>query len=277
VTASARADGVGASAPRREDERFLRGGGRFLDDLPDDDALHVAFVRSPVAHAFVNNVDVSRAAQLPGVVFVLTCSDLGALDRPVPCLFPHPELHTPHTPRPLISREVCHAGQPIAMVLAHDRYVAEDARDLVTVEFERLPAVVGFERALAPDAALVGSDRSSNVAVQVVQTVGDPARALAQADHVFSERLTIERRAAMPMETRGVMASFDPRADQLTVWESTQSPLSMRRAVAGLVGLREQQIRVAAPDMGGGLGSRGSCSTPSRSSCRGRHAIWGAP
>jgi len=241
---------------RNEDARLLRGEGCFLDDVALDDPLHAAFLRSPHAHARITRIDVEAARAHPGVTAVWTCDDIGPLDGPAPLLIPHPDMRHPRTQRPLARDVVHYMGQTIAVVLAEDRYVAEDAVDLIEVDFEPLPVVVDVERAAAEGAPAVHPDVPANTACVVHQSCGDPDRAFAEADVVFRGRYVIERSAGMPMETRGVAASWDARAGELTVWDSTQAPLGIRGGLCSLLGLPENKVRVIAPDVGGGFGTK---------------------
>jgi carbon-monoxide dehydrogenase large subunit len=246
----------GARIPRNEDDRLLRGDGVYVDDVNTPGALHVAFVRSPLAHARIRGVDVSAAAELPGVVKVYTHGDLGEHDRPLPLLFPHEDMPYPATQHPLASGEVNYVGQTIAMVVAVDRYVAEDAAELVEVDYDELPVVVDFEAAAA-GGPLVHDEFPTNVAADSTWQVGDAESAFADADVVIRERYVCERSASTPIETRGVVARLDPATKDLTVWDSTQCALPVRSALIAAFGYPEEKLRVIAPDVGGGFGVKG--------------------
>jgi carbon-monoxide dehydrogenase large subunit len=246
----------GERIDRNEDPRFLRGEGRYLDDVDATGALHVALLRSPIAHARLTSVDVSAARAHPGVERVYTCDDIGRLDRPLPLLIPHPAMTQPRTQRPLARDEVFYAGQVIAAVVATDRYVAEDAVELIEVDYEPLPVIVDLEAAAADGASLVHADVPGNLACHLVQTHGDPDTAFAGAEVTVSETFTIERSAGMPLEGRGVLASYDARVGELTVYDSTQAPISIRGGLASLFELPENKVRVIAPDTGGGFGTK---------------------
>jgi carbon-monoxide dehydrogenase large subunit len=241
---------------RNEDARLLRGEGCFLDDVVLDAPLHAAFLRSPSAHARITRLDVARARELPGVTAVWTCDDIGRLDQPSPLLIPHPDMTHPRTQRPLARDEVHYFGQTIAVVLAEDRYVAEDAVDVIDLELEDLPVVVDVEEAATPGAPAVHDGVPANTACRVHQTCGDPDRAFAEAEVVTGGRFVTERSAGMPMETRGVAARWDALAGELTVWDSTQAPLAIRGGLCSLLGLPESRVRVIAPDVGGGFGTK---------------------
>jgi aerobic carbon-monoxide dehydrogenase large subunit len=246
----------GQPVRRNEDERFVRGQGSFLDDIDVPTQLHAAFLRSPLAHARILSLDVSRARAHPGVVAVYTHGDLGPLDRELPLLIPHPSMTHPKTQYPLARDEVYYAGQTLAMVVAESRYVAEDALELIDAEFEDLPVAVDLEEAAQADAPLVHADVPENVAAHFVQVVGDPDTVFAQAEMTFRDRFVLERSAGMPMETRGVVSKYDPQTGELMVWDSTQAPLSIRGGLASLFSLPENKVRVVAPDTGGGFGTK---------------------
>jgi carbon-monoxide dehydrogenase large subunit len=254
ATLAARA--LGARIARNEDDRFLRGEGVYVDDVDAPDALHVAFVRSPVAHARIRAIDVSDAAALPGVAKVYTHLDLGEHGKPLPLLFPHDDMPYPATQHPLAVGDVKYVGQTIAMVVATSRYVAEDAAELVEVEYDELPVVVDYEAA-AEGGPLVHDEFSTNVAADSTWRVGEADRAFAEAEVVIRGRYVCERSASTPIETRGVVAQLDPRTKELTVWDSTQCALPVRSALIAAFGYPEDKLRVIAPDVGGGFGVKG--------------------
>ncbi|MEM9035959.1 MAG: aerobic carbon-monoxide dehydrogenase large subunit [Actinomycetota bacterium] len=243
----------GESVQRREDDRLVRGAGTYVDDLGAD-ALSVAFVRSHLAHARIVDIDVSEAVDVPGVVAVYTHADLpDRVAEPMPLLIPHPSLTEPRTQYALAKSHVHHVGEAVVMVLATDRYAAEDATERVYVEYEELPAVVGIETAARGD-VVVHEDMTDNVAAHLVQEVGEVDAAFASAPHVLEFDLDMERSTSSPLEGRGVHAVWDERDRKLTVHSSTQAPTSVRFAIANIVGLPDQQVDVIAPDIGGGFG-----------------------
>ena len=245
--------GFGERVERREDPRLLTGQGRFLDDLGRG-ALAAAFVRSPHAHARIADIDVSGALEVDGLVAVYTWEDLpGRVGEPLPLLIPHPALTHGRTAYPLARDVVRHVGEPVAMVVAEDRYLAEDAAERIRVEYERLPAVVGLEEAERAE-HLVHADVPGNVGAVLLQEVGDVEAAIEAAPHVLEFRLDIERSASMPLEGRGVYARWDPDDRSLRVYSSTQASTSVRAAVAAKLGLAPAQVEVIAPDVGGGFG-----------------------
>ena len=244
----------GAPVQRVEDDRLLRGHGRFTDDIGEG-ALECCFVRSPYAHARIKSIDVTSAGEMPGVVAVYTAADLpfGGVDLPL--LIPHPNLTHGRTQRCLASEIVRYAGEAVAFVVAESRYVAEDAAELVQVEYEPLPVVITPEDAAVAE-HLVHDDVPGNVAADMLQEVGDVAAALAAALHRKSLHFRYERGAASPMEARAVWARWSAAERKLTVYDSTQSPTSIRGGLAVLFGLPESSVEVIAPDVGGGFGPK---------------------
>ncbi|SDH43472.1 aerobic carbon-monoxide dehydrogenase large subunit [Nonomuraea jiangxiensis] len=246
----------GEPVRRREDPRLLTGQGRYLDDLGRD-ALAAAFVRSPHAHARIRDIDVTRALDVPGLVAIYTWEDLPErVARPLPLLIPHPALTHGRTAYPLAREIVRHVGEAVVMVVAADRYAAEDACGLIDVDYEPLKAVVGLEEAVQ-GAQLVHEDVPGNLGTHFVQEVagldGRGAReAIEAAPHTLAFRLDIERSASTPLEGRGVYARWDGR--DLRVYSSTQTSSSVRMAVAAALQLPLTQVEVIAPDVGGGFG-----------------------
>ncbi|GAA2407298.1 xanthine dehydrogenase family protein molybdopterin-binding subunit [Actinomadura vinacea] len=245
--------GFGEPIERREDPRLLTGQGRFLDDLGRG-ALAAAFVRSPHAHARVLDIDVTDALDVDGLVAVYTWEDLpGRVGEPLPLLIPHPALTHGRTGYPLAREVVRHVGEPVAMVVARDRYLAEDAVERIRVEYEPLPVVVGLEAAERAE-HLVHDDVPGNVGAVLHQEVGDVDAAIAAAPHVLEFRLGIERSASMPLEGRGVYARWDADDRSLRVYSSTQASTSVRAAIAAKLELPPGKVEVIAPDVGGGFG-----------------------
>ena len=247
----------GERVRRSEDPRLLAGAGMFVDDLQPPRLLHAAFYRSPESHARIVRVDTTAARALPGVVAVFTAKHLPDNIRgPLPRLIPHPTLIHHKTQVALAGDVVHHVGEPVVMVVAESRYVAEDAVDLVEVEFEPLPAVVNLEDAARPGSPTVHDDLDTNIAAHYTQRVGNVEEALAQARHIFRERLVMDRGASSPIETRGIVAIWDDRTRQLTVWDSTQAPIRIRNFLSQLLKLPQHSVRVIAPDIGGGFGPK---------------------
>ncbi|MFS8570278.1 MAG: xanthine dehydrogenase family protein molybdopterin-binding subunit [Thermaerobacter sp.] len=247
----------GQPIKRNEDPRLLRGRGLYVDDVQLPGMLHMALVRSPYARARIRRIDTSKALAAPGVVAVITHADLPAnLQGPLPPLIPHPTLKHHKTQFALAPGQVRHAGEAVAAVVAESRYAAEDAAELVEVEYEPLPAVVDMEKALDPGSPLVHEDIGTNVAAHYTQVVGDVEKAFAEADLVFEEVFRPDRGQAQPMETRGVVAVYDRNLETLTIWDSTQAPIRIRSGLAELYGMRANQVRVIAPNVGGGFGPK---------------------
>jgi carbon-monoxide dehydrogenase large subunit len=248
---------------RKEDERLVRGDGRFVADLAFPDQLHAAFVRSPMAHADLSRIDASAALDAPGVAAVLTAADVPAGPMP-PFLWDSPPERLVDALRPLL--RPCHppllpadrvrfVGQAVAMVVADSRYAAEDAAELVAVDYDPLPAVASANAALAPDAPIVHEGWDDNVAVRFTVRKGDPEAALAGAHLVVEGRFAIQRQAGLPMETRGAIGVVED--GRLTLWSATQNAHPLRRAMARVSGLPQDRVDVIAPDVGGGFGTKG--------------------
>ncbi len=245
---------------RLEDPRLLKGKALFVDDVDFPDLLHVAFVRSSFAHGKIRSVDVDAARARDGVVAVMTAEDLGDYWSPGPLLVPPPPIKdiefNNRTQVPLAKGKVRHVGEPVAIIVAESRYLAEDARDDVFVDIEPLDPAVDLEASAAADAPKVHDDLASNVAARVRQDKGDYEKAKAAAAHVVSGRFFYDHGASAPMENRGIVARWDDRSDRLTVWDTTQAPIPLRSGLAGLLGLAEAQVRVVAPFIGGGFGPK---------------------
>jgi carbon-monoxide dehydrogenase large subunit len=247
---------VGASPKRKEDGRFVTGRGRYLDDLRAPGLLSLALVRSPHAHARVLRVGREAAQAWPGVVAVWTIDDLPELAASVPPLVPEPK-GRPYLHPVLAGKKVRHVGEIVAVVVADDPYAAADGVERVTVEYAPLPAVLSPDAAAAPGAPRVNDEWPDNLASVSAAAKGNPAEAFAGADAVVAARLAYPRVAGMPMETRGVLAQPDPVSEGLTVWTSTQVPFAVRSAIAPVLALPEERIRVIVPDVGGGFGVKG--------------------
>jgi carbon-monoxide dehydrogenase large subunit len=250
----------GAPIKRNEDPRLLRGRALFVDDVALPNMTHVAFLRSTVAHGRIRGIDATPARRRAGVVAVYTAGDLGDYWKPGPLLVPPPPIagitFNLRTQVPLAKDKVRHVGEPLAMVVAESRHLAEDVLADIVVDIDPLPAVVDLEQALASSSPLVHDDLGTNVSAHVRQTKGDYAPAAAGAFHVIRRRFLYDRGASNPIETRGIVAHWDARADQLTVWDTTQAPVFLRGGLAAMLGLSERQVRVIAPFVGGGFGPK---------------------
>ena len=249
---------VGVSVPRKEDLALLTGGGRFVDDLKVDGMLHMALVRSPHAHALIKNIDTTRALSLPGVHAVVTHAELPDTfrDKPIPLVHPNTAISQGFLPYVLAKDEVCYVGEPIVAIVANSRHVAEDAVALVDISYEPLPAISDCKDALKPSAILAHVDAKSNVAARVPFKFGDIDAAFKDAPIVLKESFFQHRGGSFFMECRAGLAQYDPLLDLYTVHLGTQVPHQMKRFYMDLLELGDNQIRVIAPDVGGGFGSK---------------------
>lgn len=251
---------MGRSELRLEDARLLTGRALFVDDVSLPGMLHVAFLRSDDAHGVIRSIDATAARASAGVVAVYTAADLGAYWKPGPLLVPPPPIpglvFNAATQVPLARDKVRHCGEALAMVVAESRYFAEDALEHVAVDIEPLPAVMGLEAALDPKASRLHEQFSSNLAAHVRQSKGDYAAARETAALLVARRFHYDRGASAAIENRGVVAAWDARAEELTIWDTTQAPIPIRNGLAMMLGLRESQVRVIAPFIGGGFGPK---------------------
>ena len=243
----------GEPITRREDPRLVSGHGKYLDDLGQD-ALEAAFVRSPHAHARILDIDVSATLDVPGVVAVWTHDDLQDFEAErLPLLVPHPSVRHAVTAYALAKDEVKHVGEPVVMIIATDRYLAEDACQRVRVSYETLPAVVGVAAARDGE-LLVHPHVPGNIGAHLIQEVGDARGAIEAAPHVLELDLDFVRSASMPLEGKGVLASYDPHEQRLRVWSSTQTSGSLRAALSAKLQMPREKVEVITPDVGGGFG-----------------------
>jgi CO/xanthine dehydrogenase Mo-binding subunit len=251
---------LGQRIKRNEDPRLLTGQALFVDDVDLPGMLHAAFVRSPYAHALIKKIDISRALQRPGVIAVYSAAELGDYWKPGPLLVPPPPIDgitfNERTQVPLAKDKVRFAGEPVVMIVAESRYIAEDAFADVDIEFEPLEAVVDMEKAQQAESPLVHEELGSNVAAKVLQTKGNYDNAARESAVRIRRRFVYEHGCAAAMENRGVVAEWNRRAGRLTVWDTTQAPVSIRNGLAGMLGLSERQVRVIAPFIGGGFGPK---------------------
>jgi carbon-monoxide dehydrogenase large subunit len=247
---------IGAGVPRREDERLLTGHGRYLDDLELPGVLAAAFLRTPHAHARILGMDLSEAREAPGVVAVFSGADLAEIQKPLAPKVMHPQLKDfPRLPMP--PEEVHYVGEPVAIVVAESRYLAEDALELIDVDYEVLPAVASTAAALADDAPLAHSGAENNIAVKLGQRSGNTEAAMESAPHRLSGEFFVMRGGGHSLEPRAVAARFDPATGQVTIWDTTQSPHYARQQLSLIYDMAEDDIRVIAPaDVGGGFGPK---------------------
>ena len=257
---------VGRSVSRREDRRLLTGRGQFIADLVLPQMLHAVFVRSPVAHARIRGIDLSRAADMPGIIYALSGPELARQLPPVPdtqlalpskwtTLVQHKFINPQ---QPLLAYDkVRHVGEAVAVIVAESRYAAEDAAELVTLDFDPLPPVLDPEAALRPGAGVIHDRFGTNLIGSFTVGKGDIIGALARAPRRLQRRFYHHRYAAMPMECRGVVGLHDSRTDSVTVWSGTQVVHWVRREVAAVLKLPEARVRCIALDVGGGFGVKG--------------------
>ncbi len=244
---------IGASIVRLEDPALITGAGRYTDDFQPAGTLHMGVLRSPYPHARITSIDTGAAQRMPGVVRVLVGDDLD-LDITAPVMAPGMKV----PPHPMIAKGAVHAvGVPVAVVVAETAAAARDAANAVEVEYEPLPAVADVEAAVAPGAPLAREELDSNICYTLVREGGDVEKAFAEADHVSRLHISSPRLVALSLEPRGVLAVPDAMGQGLTVWTSVQGPHRVRADLANTLKFPEHQIRMIAPDVGGGFGSKG--------------------
>ena len=247
---------LGERIKRKEDPRLIQGRGHYVDDVKLDGMLHMAFARSVHAHARLKSVNVSAARAHPGVVAAYTGADLKGKVGLVPCAAGMEGLKVPDHPCLAVDK-VCYVGEPMAAVVARDRYVARDAADLIEIDYEPLPAVVDPEKALAAGSPLIHEKLGDNVAFVAKLEGGDWKSVEADKSlKVIKQRMINQRLAPLSMETRGVIASYSPGEDALTVWSSTQIPHILKTQLSLMIGVDEARCRVIAPEVGGAFGSK---------------------
>jgi len=254
----AKAGQIGQRHLRVEDPPLLPGKGRFVDDLHFPHMLEAAFVRSPHAHALIRNIDVAAARSLPGVKAVLTLADISSYlsSERLPLQFRAKDLPPDITPFALAKNEVAFVGEAVVIVIAQSRYIAEDAAALVSVDYDPLPVVADCKQGVARGAPTARRGKASNVILEIRQAYGDIDAAFAHAPRRTRLNLKQHRGAAHPIEGRGVLAVYDENQDLLTVWSSTQLAHELRVALMEMLRRDENQVRVVAPDVGGGFGSK---------------------
>ncbi|MBX9592912.1 MAG: molybdopterin-dependent oxidoreductase, partial [Roseomonas sp.] len=244
--------------PRLEDPPLLRGRARFVDDIRPVGALHAAFLRSPFAHAAIRSIDASAARALPGVRLVLTAADLNPhlAETRLKVALPSPAFRQTLDRPVLAATEVVHVGEAVAIIVADDRYIAEDALSLFEIDYDPLDAVADCVAALQPGAPTAHQGAPHNLVGDFTLGFGDPDAAFAGAAVVVRETLSQHRGVAHSMECRGLVAIPDAIEDRLTVWSSTQTPHVARRMLCDILGLPEDRVRVVTPDVGGGFGPK---------------------
>jgi carbon-monoxide dehydrogenase large subunit len=243
---------IGARLPRKEDPRILAGKGQYVDDLTVPHMVHASFVRSPFAHADITSVNLAGARETPGVVAAFSGAESAAGMPLIPTAAA--DWAPPRTP--LTGDRVLYAGEPVAMVLASDPRTAVNGAEQVDVDYQPLPHVIDPWEALSADAPLVHPDRGTNKIGEIHKVIGDPDDAFARADHIVSRRLTVQRISASPLEPRAILAVPEPSTGHLTVWLSCQGPHTLRTWLAHIFEFDESKLRIIAPDVGGGFGSK---------------------
>jgi aerobic carbon-monoxide dehydrogenase large subunit len=255
---------VGERVKRREDPRLIQGRGTYVDDVKIAGMLHLAFKRSDAAHARIRSIDTREAEAMDGVEAVFTGAQVSEFVKPLPIAtpFPAPVHHA------VAVDAVRYGGEPVAVVVARDRYVARDAADAIIVQYDSLPAVVDPELAMTGRPTVIHAEFANNLAVPLVpsgtgvgadgKTIDDSAidKAFADADVVISQRMVNHRIVPNAMEPRGVVAQYEPGKETLTIWSSTQNPHILRTMIAGMFGMGEDRVRAIAPEVGGGFGAK---------------------
>jgi len=257
---------IGRSLLRREDRRLLTGQGQFVADIVLPRMAHAVLVRSPLAHARIRSVDLTRAAAAPGVLAAISGADLLQMLPPVPegqislpRKWQNVVQHKFLSPQePLLAHDKArHVGEALAIVVAETRAQAEDAAELVALDLEALEPVVDPSAALRPEAPVIHERFGTNLIGEFSISRGDADAAFVRAPHRLRRAFHHHRYAAVPMECRGVVAAYDLRTDSATIWSSTQVVHWVRREAAGILGVPEARVRVVAPDVGGGFGGKG--------------------
>src|SRR5436190_16396267 len=254
---------IGERVKRREDPRLIQGRGTYVDDIKITGMLHIAFKRCDIAHGKITRIDTSAAEKMDGVEAVFTGADIAKVLAPMPIGTPFPS--PPH--HAVAVDVVRYAGEPVAVVVASDRYTARDAADAIVVSYDPLPAVVDPEQAMTGKPTVIHPDFPNNLAIALVPSgtgvsangsTDDSAidAAFAKADVVVSQRMMNQRLAPSSMEPRGVVAHFEPGKGTMTIWSSTQNPHILRTFIAALTGLGQDQVRAIAPEVGGGFGAK---------------------
>ena len=247
----------GSGIRRREDPRLITGQATYTDDINLSGTVHAAILRSPHAHARINSVDTSAAAAAPGVLAVYTGADTEGVLNPIPCAWIIPESDVKQVPyQAMASSVVRYVGEAVAVVVADDRYQAEDALELINVDYEILPATVNPEAAMQAGAPQLHDDAPNNQAFHWVAAGGDTDAAFESAEVVIKETIIQQRLIPNAMEPRSALASYLPSMGELTLWNTTQNPHIARFVTSLVTGLGEHKIRVIAPEVGGGFGSK---------------------
>ena len=259
---------VGAALRRKEDPRFLRGRGSYVDDLRRPGMVHAAFFRSDIAHGLLKSVDVADALKVPGVLGVFTGREIGPMLQPLIARNSRPSYHEFEVPM-LPRDKVVYVGQPIAIVVAETRHEAEDGVDAIRAEIEALPPVLDLKQATQPGAPNVHPAVPGNAYNHFSLVQGDVEKAFAQADFVIDWEFSHARCAAVPLEGRVTLAEWDAMMQEVSVFTSNQAPHLFRTGLAEVFGLKESSVRVVAPDVGGGFGVKLGVYPEECGRCRG--------
>ncbi|MPZ53289.1 MAG: molybdopterin-dependent oxidoreductase, partial [Acidimicrobiia bacterium] len=255
---------LGQAIRRKEDHRLLTGLASYLADLRLSDTVEMAVLRSPLAHAIIRSVDTTKAQALDGVILVVTGEDLVGSVRPFtevaisspPIVEERSNMKLGPFKTPVVAIDkVVRAGEIVAVVVAVDRYVAEDALELIEMDLDPLPVVVDPEDALKPDAPVIHEQMTSNLHASFTIEVGDPDGALTKSPHVIRDRFVFGRSVGSPIENRGVLSSYDPAQGTVTHWSTTQRSHWLRGYISSMLSIAESDVRVIAPEMGGSFGS----------------------
>jgi carbon-monoxide dehydrogenase large subunit len=247
---------IGASITRKEDYRLLTGRGLFVGDIKFPGTVHAAFLRSTHAHARIGKIDVSMARTLPGVLLVRTGEELKPRCNPLTVEAAHSPGTPPVSCYPLAVGKVRMVGDPVAIVVATDRYIAEDALELIDIEYESLPVEVDPERAARGEGVPLDEALRTNVAVRYAYQYGDPDSVFTKALTVVKEKFRLQRQCPVPMEGRAILARWDTSQNQLVVSLSTQWPQPARSMIADIIGIAENSVRVVTKDVGGAFGQK---------------------
>jgi len=245
---------VGKPVARPNVRRLIHGQGRYTDDISVPHMLHVAFVRSPYGHARINGIDSSMAEGMPGVVRIVTGADVAAICKPMIAVAEHRPGHKSAPQNMLAVDKACYQGEPVAAVVATSRAEAEDAVDMVMVDWEDLPAVMDIMEALDPSSTPIHPELVDNLCFQHSTDTGDAAAALAAAAFTVEHEFEFGRHTAVTLEGRAILADWDPVEERLTVHQSHQSPYQMQDVYARHLDIPEHKVQVITPDIGGGFG-----------------------
>ncbi len=247
----------GSGIRRREDPRLITGGATFTDDVQLPGMAHAAILRSPHAHAKINSIDAAAASEAPGVVAVYTGADTDGVLNPIPCAWLPPDCDIKAVAHPAIAKDVVrYQGDAVAVVVAETRYQAEDALELINVDYEVLPSVVSPEAAMQPGAPQIHEDAPNNQAFHWIAAGGDTDAAFADADVIVKDTILQQRLIPNAMEPRSAVANWTRSMGELTLWSTSQNPHIVRFLGSLVTGIPEHKIRVIATEVGGGFGSK---------------------